>query len=65
MPCCLGAAFLEGGARDACAALGMPGSPFAELPALPELIRKDVYTPLDLLLVLAGHVPTVSSALHE
>jgi hypothetical protein len=42
-------------------ALGMPGSPFESLPELPDLIRRDLFGPLDLLLALAGHLARVRS----
>jgi len=60
-PAVFPAAELEGAGKEAWSALGMPCSPFSELPALPELVRKDLYSSLDLLLALAGHLGTVSA----
>ena len=38
-------------------------SPLLEdLPQVPDLIRKDLYSPLDLLLALAGHIARVRLA---
>lgn len=45
-------------------ALGMPNSPFESLPELPDLIRRDLFGPLDLLLALAGHLARVRLLLH-
>jgi hypothetical protein len=63
--CFLCAVFVTCTAEDAGAegelwqALGMPNSPFEVLPELPDLIRRDLYGPLDLLLALAGHLARV------
>eukprot|EP00983_Pelagomonas_calceolata_P098538 1158363-Pelagomonas_calceolata.AAC.4 len=59
------AAELAGSGKEAWSALGMPSSPFHELPDLPELVRKDLYTSLDLLLALAGHLGPVSAEVTE
>lgn len=59
---------LAGSGKEAWSALGMPSSPFHELPDLPELVRKDLYTSLDLLLALAGHLGptnTTSSSVQQ
>lgn len=44
---------------EAWRALGATDSPFNQLPRLPELVRRDAYGPLDLLLALAGHLVKV------